>query len=145
MKKIHKTLKLSILTTIMFKFISLSIFAIQSNFVSFNQKYQKNILNETPKIVWKHPEVIAAQAGSEIQLDFSCSDPDFHRLNAFIRQNEEKSTGRLKLHLKTSLQKISISIPNSAQKNEVYAIDLEVKDEGNPPQSAFQHFTIKII
>lgn len=145
MKKTYKSLKLSILATIMFKFISISILAIQSNFVSFDLPNKKNILNETPKIVWKHADMIMAQAGTEIQLDFSCSDPDFHRLNAFIKQDEEKSTGRVKLHLKTSLQKVFITIPSAAQKNEVYAIDLEVKDEGNPPQSAFQHFTVKII
>ena len=145
MKKNDKTLKLSILTTFMFTIISLSILAIQPNFVSFNLSTNKNILNETPKIVWKHSEMITAQAGTEIQLDFSCSDPDFHRLNAFVRQDEKKSTGKAKLQLKTSLQKISITIPSSAQKNDVYVIDLEVKDEGNPPQSAFQHFAVKII
>lgn len=145
MKKNSKNLKLSILTKFILTFISFSIFAIQTNFISFNLSNNENILNETPKIVWKHAELIPAQAGTEVQLDFSCSDPDFHRLNAFVRQDENKSTGKAKLQLKASLHKISITIPSSAHKDEVYAIDLEVKDEGNPPQSAFQHFAVKII
>ena len=130
-----------ILTTILSLLLTANIFSININSVSLTNFMS----NEPPQIVWKHSNIIEMKAGTEQTLDFSCNDPEFHRMNAFIKQNHVSSTGHAKLTLKASLNKISIQLPSSASKNKVYVIDLEIKDEGNPPMSTIQTFSIKVI
>lgn len=137
--------KYVLLGTFLIHFASSTAYSNQTNFVSFDNFSEKKLLNEAPIITWNHPKVIEVKSGTVLDLEYSCADPDFHRMNAFIRQNHETSTGHSKMVLKASLNKLSITVPASASRNELYVIDLEIKDEGNPPMSAIQSFTIKII
>ncbi|RVU24199.1 hypothetical protein EOJ36_09770 [Sandaracinomonas limnophila] len=125
--------------------LSLFVFTILTNFVTLGAKSEKLILNQPPEITWKHPEVIQIKSGSSKNLSYSCSDPEFHRMNANIRQVKDKGNGKSKLNLNATLNSVQIAVPASASSNETYFIQLEIKDEGNPPQSALQSIEVRII
>ncbi len=114
-------------------------------FVTIVKFQNKNILNEPPVIAWTYPEFIDASPGKELNLTYSCSDPEFHRLNPSILPIKEKTTGKSQILAKVSLSKVSLRVPESVHKNDIYAFLLEVKDEGLPSKSTSQTILIRII